>query len=295
MNLTMICLQTLNGLTIAAIYILLASGLTIVLGLQGIVNTAHGFFYMLGAYFGFTLMSHTGLGFWLCLPVAFLGTALLGAGLEAVGIRTLTKWNRGHVHQVVLTLGFAITGTEIVKFIWGTVPQNASVPQLLRGVISLGPIVYPKYWLFVIGFTFFIMTALWIFFQRTGLGILVRSVDINREASEALGTNAPLLTTVIFGLGTGIAGVAGVLASPILGLDPNMGFELLMVLFVVIILGGLGSLMGTVVSGILIGLIIAYGTMLFSGLAAKILVFGVMIVILIFRPSGLLGRGAAIE
>ncbi len=295
MNLTMIALQTMNGLTIAAIYILLASGLTIVLGLQGIINTAHGFFYMLGAYIGLTLVSYTDLGFWLCLPAAFLVTSLLGAGLEASGIRTLTKWNRGHVHQVVLTLGFAIVGTEVVKFIWGTVPQNTSVPALLRGAISLGPIVYPKYWLFVIGSSISIMAALWIFFHWTGLGILVRSIDINREASEALGTNAPLLTTVIFGLGTGIAGVAGVLAGPILGLDPNMGFELLMVLFVVIILGGLGSLMGTVVSGILIGLIIAYGTMLLSGLAAKILVFGVMIVILIFRPTGLLGRGVAVK
>ena len=295
MNITMLSLQTMNGLTIAAIYILLASGLTIVLGMQGIINAAHGFFYMLGAYIGFTLISRTGLGFWLCLPAAFAVCALLGAGLEASGIRTLTKWNRGHVHQVVLTLGFAIVGTEVVKFIWGTVPQSTSVPSILRGAMVIGPIVYPKYWLFVIAFSFSIMVGLWIFFNWTGLGILVRSIDTNREASETLGTNAPLLTTIVFGLGTGIAGVAGVLAGPILGVDPNMGFELLMVLFVVIILGGLGSLMGTIASGVLIGLIIAYGTMLLSGLAAKILVFGVMIVILIFRPSGLLGRGTAIE
>ncbi len=288
-------LQLLNGLTIAAIYVLLASGLTIVLGLQGIINVAHGFFYMLGAYLALTLTSRVGLSFWLDLPAAFLINFLLGAALELLLLRRLTRWRRDHSHQIILTIGFAVLGTETVKLLWGAVPQIAAVPPALAGVVTLGPIVYPKYWLFVMGCAMAVMVGLWLFFTRTGLGILVRSITINREVSEALGTNGPLLTTLVFGLGTGIAGIAGVLAGPILSVDPNMSFELLMILFVVIILGGLGSLMGTVVSGIIIGTVIAFGTALFSGMVAKILVFGFMIAILIVRPLGLFGRGTATE
>ena len=288
-------LQLLNGLTIAAIYVLLASGLTIVLGLQGIINVAHGFFYMLGAYLALTLTSRVGLSFWLDLPAAFLINFLVGAALEMLLLRPLTRWRRDHSHQIILTIGFAVLGTEVVKLVWGAVPQIAPVPPALTGVITLGPIIYPKYWVFVMGCAMAVMVGLWLFFTRTGLGILVRSITINREVSEALGTNGPLLTTLVFGLGTGIAGLAGVLAGPILSVDPNMSFELLMILFVVIILGGLGSLMGTVVSGILIGTVIAFGTALFSGMVAKILVFGFMIAILIVRPLGLFGRGTATE
>jgi branched-chain amino acid transport system permease protein len=295
MALTSVILQTLNGLTIAAIYVLLASGLTIVLGLQGIVNVAHGFFYMLGAYLGLTLMNKLGLSFWPSLPLAFAITFVLGAVLEISGLRALTRWGREHSQPVILTMGFAIFGTEMVKVIWGAVPQIAPVPPSLQGALVMGSIVYPKYWLFVMAFSLAIMVGLWLFFSRTGLGILVRSVTINREVSEALGTNAPLLTTMVFGLGTGVAGVAGVLAGPILSVDPNMSFELLMILFVVIILGGLGSLMGTVISGIIIGMVIAFGTVLLSGMMAKIAVFALMIVILIFRPLGLLGRGTVME
>jgi branched-chain amino acid transport system permease protein len=295
MALTTIILQTLNGLTIAAIYVLLASGLTIVLGLQGIINVAHGFFYMLGAYLGLTLIGKAGLNFWLSLPLAFIATFSLGVILEISGLRPLTRWHREHSHQVILTLGFAIFGTELVKEIWGAVPQMAQMPPSLEGVLVIGAITYPKYWLFVMAFSVAIMVGLWVFFTRTGLGILVRSVTINREVSEALGTNAPLLTTMIFGLGTGIAGVAGVLAGPILSVDPNMGFELLMILFVVIILGGLGSLIGTVISAVIIGIVIAFGTALFSGMVAKISVFAVMIAILILRPLGVLGRGTAVD
>lgn len=295
MLLTMIILQTLNGLTIAAIYVLLAAGLTIVLGLQGIVNVAHGFFYMLGAYLGLTLMGHVSSNFWLSLGSVFVLTFLLGAGLEISGLRMLTRWKRDHTQMVILTMGFAIFGTEMVKVIWGAIPRMADVPSYLQGVLILGPIIYPKYWLFVMAFSLMIMLALWLFFTRTGLGILIRSVTINREISETLGTNAPLLSTLIFGLGTGIAGVAGMLAGPILSVDPNMSFELLMLLFVVIILGGLGSLIGSVISGVIIGMVIAFGTALLSGLLAKILVFTFMIIILIFRPLGLLGRGTAME
>jgi branched-subunit amino acid ABC-type transport system permease component len=288
-------LQGLNGLTIAAIYILLASGLTIVFGLQGIVNCAHGLFYMLGAYLALTVVTSLGLTFWVALPVAFAATFLLGAGLEIVGIRKLTQWGREFTHNLIFTLGFALLGQEIVKVIWGSIPQLMNVPPSLAGMLAFGPIAYPKYWLFVMSFTILVMLGLYVFFTRTGMGVLVRSIALNSEVSQALGTNAPRINTLIFGLGTGVAGVAGVLAGPILSVDPNMAFELLIIIFVVIIFGGLGSLSGVVVSGIIIGEVIAFGTALVTGMFAKILAFAVMIAILIIRPLGLFGRGTTLE
>ena len=295
MTLTTFVLQALNGLTIAAIYILLASGLTIVFGLQGIVNCAHGLFYMLGAYVALTVVSGLGLSFWLALPSAFVVNFLLGSALEMLGVRTLVRWKRDFTHNLIVTLGFALFGQEMVKLVWGTVPQLLDVPPSLQGVIVAGPIVYPKYWLFVIGFTVATMLGLYLFFTRTGLGILVQSIALNAEVSQALGTNAPRINTLIFGLGTGIAGVGGVLAGPILSVDPNMAFELLIIMFVVIIFGGLGSLVGVVVSGVIIGLVIAFGTALLTGMIAKILAFAIMIAVLIVRPLGLFGRAAVTE
>jgi len=288
-------MQVLNGLTIGAIYILLASGLTIVFGLQGIVNCAHGLFYMLGAYLALTVVGKLGLTFWLALPAAFLVNFLLGAALEMMGIRRLVRWGREFTHNLILTLGFALVGQEVVKMIWGAVAHLANVPPSLDGVMALGPVVYPKYWLFVIAFTTLVMAGLYLLFMRTGLGILVRSIALNSEVSQALGTNAPLINTLIFGLGTGVAGMAGVLAGPILSVDPNMAFELLIIIFVVIIFGGLGSLGGVVISGIIIGEVIAFGTALMTGMVAKILAFAVMIAILIVKPLGLFGRGAVLE
>ena len=288
-------IQFLNGLTIASIYILLASGLTIVFGLQGIVNCAHGFFYMLGAYLSFMMVQQLGLSFWLALPVAFAGNFLLGVGLEFLGIRRLMQWGREFTHNLILTLGFAFVGQEVVKIIWGAIAQLAQPPAALEGLLNLGPVAYPKYWLFVIGFTVLVMFGLYLFFLRTGMGILVRSIALNSEVSQAMGTNAPRINTLIFGLGTGVAGIAGVLAAPILSVDPNMAFELLMIVFVVIIFGGMGSLVGVVVSGVIIGEVIAFGTALMTGMIAKILAFAVMIGVLIFRPLGLFGRGTVVE
>lgn len=295
MTLPTFIMQTLNGLTIASIYILLASGLTIVLGLQSIINIAHGLFYMLGAYLALTLMAKIGMIFWLTLPVSFAAAFLLGVGLELSGIRTLTRWNRPRIHQIILTLGFTLLGVEIVKLVWGAIPQLAEVPESLQGVFILGPIIYPKYWLFVMVVTVVVMVGLWFFFNQTGLGILVRAVAANNEMAQALGTNAPRLNTLIFGFGTGLAGFAGVIAGPIISVDPNMAMELLLIMFVVIILGGMGSLVGVVVSSIIIGEVLAFGTAFFTGMMAKILAFAVMILVLLLKPLGLFGRGTAVE
>jgi branched-subunit amino acid ABC-type transport system permease component len=288
-----VVLQILNGLTIGAIYILLASGLTIVFGLQGIVNVAHGVFYMLGAYLGITLYPRV--GFALTLVGAFVVTGLLGLALEVAGVRPLVRWKRQGMQVLVLTLGVAIIVTEVTKLVWGPVPQLSEVPEGLTGAVALGPIVYPKYWLFVIVFTAAFMGALALAFHQTTLGILVQSIALDSEISQAMGTNAPRINSMVFALGTGVAGMAGVLAGPILSVYPNMGFDLLIILFVVVILGGLGSLLGIVVSGVLVGLVNAFGVAYLTGTAGNILAFAVMIAVLIFRPLGLFGRAGILK
>ena len=288
-----IVLQVLNGLTIGAIYILLAAGLTIVFGLQGIVNIAHGIFYMLGAYLAITLYPE--LGFVLTLAVVFVVTAVLGLGLELGGVRPLVRWKRSGTQVLVLTLGVTIIMTEVTKLVWGPVPRGSEVPPALAGAVSLGPLVYPKYWLFVMLFTAVFMGALALAFNRTTLGILVQSIALNSEISQAMGTNAPRINSLVFALGSGVAGIAGVLAGPILSVYPNMGVDLLIILFVVVILGGLGSLLGIVVSGILIGIVNAFGVAYLSGTAGNIVGFAIMIGVLIFRPLGLFGRAGILK
>ncbi|PYO38002.1 MAG: branched-chain amino acid ABC transporter permease [Candidatus Rokuibacteriota bacterium] len=288
-----VVLQTLNGLTIGAIYILLASGLTIVFGLQGIVNVAHGVFYMLGAYLAIGLYPR--IGFAATVAAVFTLTALLGLVLELAGVRPLVRWKRPGMQVLVLTLGVAIIASEVTKLVWGPVPLLSDVPAGLAGTLTLGPIVYPTYWLFVIAFTAVLMTLLALAFHRTTLGILVQSIALNSEISQAMGTNAPRINSLVFALGTGVAGVAGVLAGPILSVYPTMCFDLLMILFVVVILGGLGSLLGIVVSGVLIGLVNAFGVAYLSGTAGNILAFAVMIAVLIFRPLGLFGRAGILK
>src|SRR6185369_6475158 len=196
---------------------------------------------------------------------------------------------------LVLTLGVTIIMTEVTKLVWGPVPRGSEVPPALAGALTLGPIVYPKYWLFVIAFTAVFMGALALAFYRTTLGILVQSIALNSEISQAMGTNAPRINSLVFALGTGVAGVAGVLAGPILSVYPTMCFDLLMILFVVVILGGLGSLLGIVVSGVLIGLVNAFGVAYLTGTAGSIFAFAVMIGVLIFRPLGLFGRAGILK
>lgn len=290
---TIVALQVLNGLTIGAIYILLASGLSIVFGLQGIVNIAHGVFYMLGAYLAIGLYPR--IGFPATLVVVFVAMALLGLALELVGVRPLVRWKRHGMQVLVVTLGVAIIASEVTKLIWGPVPQLSEVPEALAGTMALGSIVYPTYWLFVIAFTAVFMGLLALAFYRTTLGILVQSIALNSEISQAMGTNAPRINSLVFALGTGVAGVAGVLAGPILSVYPTMCFDLLIILFVVVILGGLGSLLGIVVSGVLIGLVNAFGVAYLTGTIGNIAAFGVMIGVLIFRPLGLFGRAGILK
>lgn len=281
-------LQSLNGLTIAAIYILLAAGLTIVFGLQGIVNIAHGVFYMVGAYLGVTLVPRV--GFTAALLVATAAGFALGLALELGVVRPLTRWKRPGTQVLVATLAVSILASEVTKLIWGSVPQSSDMPAALSGSVELLGLTYPMYWLFVIGFTVALMGALGWIFNRTDLGILVQSIALDSATSQAMGTNGPLINTMVFALGAAVAALAGVLAGPILSVYPTMCFDLLMILFVIVILGGLGSLAGVVAGGVIVGFANTFGVAYLTGTLGNIAVFVVMIVVLLFRPLGLFGR-----
>jgi branched-chain amino acid transport system permease protein len=280
--------QLLNGLTIGSIYVLLASGLTIVFGLQGIVNVAHGVFYMLGAYLAIDLYPLLGLP--LTMIVVFLGVGAVGLIIELAGVRPLARRKRDAMQVLVLTLGVAIIASELTKLVWGPVPRLSEVPPALAGSMSFLGLAYPRYWLFVIGFTAALMAALGLIFNYTTLGAMVQAIALNAEISQAMGTNVPRINSAVFALGAGVAGIAGVLAGPILSVYPTMCFDLLMILFVVVILGGLGSLLGVVVSGLLVGMVNAIGIAYLSGTTGTICVFAVMIAVLVIRPLGLFGR-----
>lgn len=281
-------LQSLNGLTIAAIYILLAAGLTIVFGLQGIVNIAHGVFYMVGAYLGVTLVPR--IGFAAAMAVATASGFVLGLALELGVVRPLTRWKRPGTQVLVATLAVSILASEVTKLIWGSVPQTSDMPIALSGSVEWLGLTYPLYWLFVIGFTVALMAALGWIFNRTDLGILVQSIALDSATSQAMGTNGPLINTMVFALGAAVAALAGVLAGPILTVYPTMCFDLLMILFVIVILGGLGSLAGVVAGGVIVGFANTFGVAYLTGTLGNIAVFVVMIVVLLFRPLGLFGR-----
>jgi branched-chain amino acid transport system permease protein len=280
--------QVMNGLTIGAIYILLASGLTIVFGLQGIVNVAHGIFYMLGAYLAIDLYPRIGLP--LTIVVVFAAVAGLGLIIERAAVRPLVNGKRDAVQVLIVTLGVAIIASELTKIIWGPVPRLAEVPPALTGSVQFVGLTYPLYWLFVIVFTAALMATLGLAFNLTTLGATVQAIALDPETAQAMGVNVPAINSLVFGLGAGVAGVAGVLAGPILSVYPTMCFDLLMILFVIVILGGLGSLLGVVVSGLLVGWVNAFGVAYLHGTTGTICVFAVMIAVLVVRPLGLLGR-----
>jgi branched-chain amino acid transport system permease protein len=280
--------QVMNGLTIGAIYILLASGLTIVFGLQGVVNVAHGIFYMLGAYLAIDLYPHIGLP--LTIVVVFAAVAGLGLIVERTAVRPLVNGKRDAVQVLVVTLGVAIIASELTKIVWGPVPRLSEVPPALSGSVQFLAFRYPAYWLFVIAFTAGLMATLGLAFNFTTLGAIVQAIALDSETAQAMGINVPAINSMVFGLGAGVAGVAGVLAGPILSVYPTMCFDLLMILFVIVILGGLGSLLGVVVSGLLVGWVNAFGVAYLDGTTGTICVFAVMIVVLVVRPLGLLGR-----
>lgn len=279
-------LQTINGIGIGMLYFLLAVGLSIVFGLLRFVNFAHGTFYLLGAYFCYQ-MTQWGLSFWLSLIVVPLVVGALGWITEKLILRHV--YSKPHEFHILITVGFALIVQEVVIMIWGPLGDSVAVPDMLNGVVMWGSFIYPKYRLFVIGFTALLAVLIWWLLEGTRLGSIVRAGSESTEMVSLLGKNIFGIFSLVFGLGVGTAALAGVLAAPIRGVSPFMGVEALGVAFVVVVVGGLGSFSGALVGGLLIGIVQSLMTTIWPP-GASLMIYVAMAAVLLLRPNGLLGR-----
>lgn len=294
--------QILNGLQLGVTLFLMSAGLTLTFGIMQVINLAHGSFYMVGAYVAATVTMRSG-SFLLGLVTALLVAALVGMIVEALILRRLYK--KEHVEQVLATFGLIMFFNELTRIIWGRQPLFMDVPPWLSGSIELIPgIPYPSYRIAVIGMGLLVALFLYFMFSRTRIGMQIRAGASNREMAGALGINIRLLYTIVFGLGTLLAGLAGVMAGPILAVEAGMGENILILTFVVIVIGGIGSVRGAFIASLMVGMVDTLGRAFLPTLfrmflssayadgvassVASMSIYILMALILIWRPKGLL-------
>jgi branched-chain amino acid transport system permease protein len=278
--------EIFNGLILGAFYAVVAIGLSLIMNLTGTINLAHGSFMTLAGYLAFAMVS-AGTSFWFALAVAPILTAIVGIAVERALIRPL--YRRDPVYSLLLTFGLSLIAEEVYRLIWGGNGVPFSPPPQLQGAVSLGFTEFPAYRLFIAAALLVIIVALALFLRRTRIGLRLRAAVQDHEMIGALGTNTQLLYMINFGLGILVAGLAGVLAAGLLGLNPQSGNALLMPAFVTVIVGGMGSLFGAVVGGLLIGVAISVTT-LYLPAFSEIVMYVIMAVVLLVRPRGLFGE-----
>ena len=291
LSLTAIAAQLFTGLVLGGILVLLAIGLSLIFGLMGVVNFAHGSLYMLGAYFGFFLWGLTK-SYWAALLIAPLLVGLFGIIVERSMIRRL--YGRGPDDPLLLTFGLSLALVETVKLVWGKIGLTLDPPAQLAGAINLGFMKFPAFRLFVLALTALVLIGLWLFLEKTNVGLIVRAGTRDPLMVRALGIDLGRIWLLIFGIGTAMAGLAGILAGPLRGVYAEMGVEIIIECFVVVVVGGMGSLPGAVVAGLLIGEVVSV-TSYFAPKLAEIVVFVVMALVLLLRPSGLFGEPGLAE
>jgi branched-chain amino acid transport system permease protein len=277
--------SALNGISFGMLLFLLAAGLSLIYGLMKILNLAHGSFYLIGAYIGLTVIRVTG-SFVLAVVVAPLAVAFIGALMERFFLR---RFHNHELPQALITFGFLYIFADLALLIWGGNPQTLPKPEAFAHSVHVAGIVYPSYRLFLIAVGLLVGAALWWFQEGTRAGAMLRAGIDDEEIARALGINVSLLFTLIFALGAFLAALGGVLGGPILGVYPGVDFEVLLLAFVVVIIGGLGSLKGAMVAGLLVGLLDNFGKTFFPELA-MFTIFVPMVVILAIRPTGIFGR-----
>jgi branched-chain amino acid transport system permease protein len=279
--------QTLNALSQAAILFFIACGLTLIFGIMRIINFAHGGLFMVGAYVGYSTVAYTG-SFWLSLLVAPIAVAAIGGVFEKVFLSRLYVRNDGGAYLMV-TFGLAIILAQAVHLIWGPQPRSVAIPDLLRGVVLILNQPFPIYRLFLIAIGAAAAIALWQFLERTRAGLLIRAVSQNAEMVHALGTDVALVRTGIFMLGCAIAALGGVLSAPLVTAFLGMGSTVIIDAFVIVIIGGMGSFLGSIVGSLLVAFVQVFGAYYFQDLALAI-IYLLMLLVLIVRPGGLLGK-----
>jgi branched-subunit amino acid ABC-type transport system permease component len=278
--------QALNGLSYGVLLFLLSVGLTLIFGMLDVVNLAHGSFYMLGAYAGLAIIAATG-NFWLALVAAPLVVGLVGALMERTVLRPL--YHRSPLDQVLLTFGFIYLFEDVVKWIWGGRIRSIPPPDVFSGSVPLFGARFPSYRLFVIVFGLVTAVLLWLLIERTRLGAIVRAGVYDAEMTGGMGINIHLVFTGVFAFGAALGGLSGVIAGPIQSASPPMGAGILVPALIVVVVGGLGSLKGSLVGSLLIGQAETFGKVWLPGVSMAMIYF-VMAVVVLWRPQGLFGR-----
>jgi branched-chain amino acid transport system permease protein len=315
MTLELFLVQLLNGVSYGLLLFMLAAGLTLIFSMMGVLNFAHTSFYMIGAYLAYQIS--TWIGFWAALLLAPAAVGLLGAAVEHWGLRRVHKW--GHVPELLFTFGLSYIVFELVQVIWGRAPVPYQVPAALDGPVgwlAAAGITFSRYRLFMMALAILMLGALWLLLKRTRTGLVIQAALTHPEMVEALGHNVPRVYMLVFGAGCALAGLAGVIGGNAFVTEPGMAGSVGAIVFVVIVLGGLGSLAGAFVASLLLGLIDAFGKTSGASLAgllsslgaevtpqsfgwpvlsmtvaqvAPVLPYLLLVLILIFRPRGLMG------
>ncbi|MDG4801605.1 branched-chain amino acid ABC transporter permease [Micromonospora sp. WMMD980] len=285
--------NTFNGLVGGAFYALLALGLAVIFGMLRVVNFAHGAFYMLGAFGAYVLLAEAGVPFWAALVIMPLALGLLGMVLERAVIHRLTRLDP--LYNFLLTFGLTLILQDLVKSRYGVQSSPYATPAELSGTVDFGLFDFPTYRVFILGFTVLLCVAVWWVLGRTRIGTVVRAATERPELTRAFGIDVGKWVTPVFGFGIALAGLAGVLAAPMRAVNPLMGADLIIVVFAVVVIGGLGSIFGSVAAGFGIGLVQAWGEAYLSDypLVSQTVVFVVMAAVLLWRPAGLFGREEA--
>jgi branched-chain amino acid transport system permease protein len=284
MDLANFLIQLLNSVQYGLLLFMLAAGLTLIFGIMGVVNLAHGSFYMLGAYLAWWISSRTG-SFTLAIILGALLSVVFGLVLERLLFRHF--YQRDHLDQVLLTFGLIYIFEESRSILWGDDVHGVKIPELLAASIPLTDnLSYPVYRLFISGVCIALAIGLYLLISKTRLGMKIRAGAFNRPMTEALGVNIKLIHAVVFAIGVALATVAGMIASPISSVYPGMGSQVLIISFVVVVIGGIGSVRGALISAMLVGLVDTFGKVLLPAVAGM-LIYMLMAAVLLWKPEGL--------
>ena len=279
--------QLLLGLVNGAFYALLSLGLAVIFGLLGIVNFAHGALYMLGAFAAWIMLDKFGLNYWYALVLAPLTVGTLGVVIERLFLKHLYKLDP--LYGLLLTFGLALIAEGIFRELYGVSGQSYNVPELLSGATNLGFMTLPNYRAWVVLVSLVVCLGTWFLIEKTRLGAYLRAGTENAALVQAFGINVPMMVMLTYGAGAALAALAGVLAAPIIQVNPLMGSNLIIVVFAVVVIGGMGSILGSVITGLGLGLVEGM-TRVFYPEASNIVVFVVMVIVLMVRPAGLFGK-----
>jgi len=280
--------QFISGLSVAMLLFLVASGLTLIFGVVNVLNFAHGSFYLLGTYFTYQLMQLFN-NFWVGLLVGVIGAGIVGMVVEVLFLRRIYGRDQEGAFQLLMTYAFILIIDDVVKFIWGPEYKTIPKPDALMGSLKIGATVVPSYNIFIIVVGLLVVLFAWYFLTKTDKGKMVRASSLDRNMLGLLGTNVPMIMTLVFGVATAMGGLAGILAAPLRTVTPGAGVEVIIDSMIVVVIGGFGNFWGALLGALIIGEVLSFGILWMPELAT-VLTFIVMIVVLIVKPEGLLSK-----